>query len=114
VLANVLMGADLRPADVRREELGADAMMAAQANLSPGQTLKQIVQAEGQNGQVVARVQLVALPSSDVFAKLSGMETGLLLRTDTMGDLTLIEGEGGPGQTAFGVLADLVNVARKG
>jgi homoserine dehydrogenase len=114
VLANVLMEADLRPADVRREGLGADAMKAAQDALLPGQTLKQMVEVEEQgDGQVVARVRLATLPSSDVFASLSGMETGLLLRTDTMGDLTLIEGEGGPGQTAFGVLADLVNVARK-
>jgi hypothetical protein len=40
------------------------------------------------------------------------METGLRLHTDTMGDLTLVEGEGGPGQTAFGVLADLINIVR--
>jgi homoserine dehydrogenase len=113
VLANVLMNADLRPADIQREGLGAEAMKAAQAMLQPGQTLKQLAETEEQNGQVVARVRLAALPSSDVFAQLSGMETGLLLRTDTMGDLTLIEGEGGPGQTAFGVLADLVSVARK-
>ena len=39
------------------------------------------------------------------------MEAGLTLRTDTMGDLTIIEGEGGPGQTAHGVMADLVAIA---
>ena len=59
----------------------------------------------------------VALPESDLLAHLSGMEAALLLHTDTMQDLTLIEGEGGPGQTAFGVVADLVTIAgdvRKG
>jgi hypothetical protein len=30
-----------------------------------------------------------------------------------MGELTLIEGEGGPGQTALGVLADLVAIAHE-
>jgi homoserine dehydrogenase len=113
VLANVLMGADLQPADVRRDGLGAEAMRAAQARLQPGQTLKQMVEAEEQGGEVAARVYLAPLPSTDVFAHLSGMETGLRLRTDTMGELTLIEGEGGPGQTAFGVVADLVNIARR-
>jgi homoserine dehydrogenase len=111
-LANVLMGADLRPSDVQREGLGAEAMRAAQARLQPGQTLKQMVEATEEQGRVVARVWLEALPASAVFAHLTGMETGLLLHTDTMGDLTLIEGEGGPGQTALGVLADLLNVAR--
>jgi homoserine dehydrogenase len=112
VLANVLMGADLRPQDVRREGLGAEAMRRAHAALLPGQTLKQVAEAERDRDAVVARVRLLALPPADTLAHLSGMEAALQLRTDTMGDLTLIEGEGGPGQTAFGVLADLIAVGR--
>jgi homoserine dehydrogenase len=112
VLANVLMDADLRPADVRREELGAAAMRAAQAALAPGETLKQVVEAERLGEPVIARVRLAALPPSDFFAHLSGMETAVTLHTDTMQDLTLVEGDGGPGQTAFGVMADLINIAR--
>jgi homoserine dehydrogenase len=112
VLTNVLMGADLRPEGVLREGLGAEAMRQAQAALAPGQTLKQVVEAEraGADG-VVARVRLAALAPDDVFAHLSGMETAITLHTDTMQDLTLVEGEGGPGQTAFGVLADLITIA---
>ena len=45
VLANVLMDADLRPTDVRREGLGAEAMRQAHAERQPGQTLKQVVEA---------------------------------------------------------------------
>jgi homoserine dehydrogenase len=113
VLANVLMGADLRPGDVQREGLGADAMRERHAALLPGQSLKQVVDAEQTaNGSVQARVRLEALPPDDPFAHLSGNETALLLHTDTMQDLTLIEGQGDPGQTAFGVVADLVNIAR--
>lgn len=113
VLANVLMGADLRPQDVRREGLGAEAMRAAQAALPTGHTLKQVVEATREaDGAVVARVRLVTLPPDDFFAHLSGMETAVTLHTDTMRDLTIVEGEGDPGQTAFGVLADLVNIAR--
>jgi homoserine dehydrogenase len=111
VLANVLMGADLRPADVRREGLGAEAMRRAQAELAPGWTLKQVVEVTRESGEIAARVSTVALPEDDILGRLSGMETGLQLRTDTMGELTLIEGEGGPGQTALGVLADLVAIA---
>lgn len=117
VLANVLMDADLRPTDVRREGLGAEAMQRAEAERQPGQTLKQVVEASRDGEAVSARVRLMALPESDLLAHLSGMEAALLLHTDTMQDLTLIEGEGGPGQTAFGVVADLVTIAgnvRKG
>src|SRR5262249_25310366 len=113
VLANGLMGADLQPQDVRREGLGDEAMRRAQAALAPGLTLKQVAEVRREHGAVVARVQLLALPPSDALAQLAGMEAGLQLRTDTLGELTLIEGEGGPGQTAFGVLADLIAVARR-
>ena len=113
ILANVLMGGDIRPGDVARDGLGAEAMRAAQAALLPGQTLKQVAEAERVGDSVVARVRLEALPPGDALAHLSGMEAGLTLHTDTMGDLTIIEGEGGPTQTAHGVMADLVAVARQ-
>jgi homoserine dehydrogenase len=111
VLANVLMDADLRPADVRRDVLGAEAMRQAQSALLPGQTLKQMAVLTQADGMVGATVVLAALGPDDLLAHLSGMEAGLVLSTDTMGDLTIIEGEGGPGQTAHGVMADLVAVA---
>jgi homoserine dehydrogenase len=113
VLANVLMGADLRPAEVRREGLGAEAMRRTQADLAPGRKLKQMVEVTRDGESIAARVSIVALPEDDILGRLSGMETGLQLRTDTMGELTLIEGEGGPGQTALGVLADLVAIAHE-
>jgi homoserine dehydrogenase len=112
VLANVLMDAELLPAQVERDGLGAEAMRAAQAALPPGQRLKQVVDIQREGTGVSARVRLVALGPDELLAHLSGMETALLLRTDTMQDLTLIEGEGGPAQTAFGLLADLVAIAR--
>lgn len=113
VLANVLLDADLRPGDIGREGLGADAMRQAQEALLPGQVLKQVAGAERDGERVSARVRLEALGPNDILAHLSGMEAGLTLRTDTMGDLTIIEGEGGPGQTAHGVMADLVAIAAR-
>ena len=112
VVANVLMGADLRPGDVARDGLGAEAMRQAHAALLPGHALKQLAVVERDGDTVRARVELAALPLSNVFATLVPGETALLLHTDTMRDLTLIEGDGGPGQTAFGIVADLVNIAR--
>lgn len=113
VLANVLMGAELRPNAVNRDGLGAETMRAAHAALAPGETLKQVAQAQrGADGQVTAAVTLAALPASDPIAHLAPGETALRLVTDTMGELTLIEGAGGPEQTAFGVLADVITIAR--
>jgi len=121
VLANVLLGAQLRPGDVHRTGLGAEAMRAAQAALPAGHALKQLVEARrgaeraeraAGDGGVTARVRLAVLPPEHVFAHLGAGETVVRLHTDTMGDLTIIEGDGDPRQTAFGIVADLVNIAR--
>jgi homoserine dehydrogenase len=115
ILANVLMGASLRPADIERSGVSRDAMEAKHDVLLSGQTLKQVVECwrSEEGGSVRASVRLEALPEADLLGHLSGMEAGLILHTDTMQDLTIIEGEGGPGQTAFGVLSDLVTIAHE-
>lgn len=112
VLANALMGADLRPQDVHRIGLGAEAMRQANAARQPDQTLKQVVEGRRAGAEVIAEVKLLALPPTDTLAHLTGMETAVRLVTDTMQELTLIEGEGDPTQTAMGVLSDIVNIAR--
>ncbi len=112
VIANALMGADIRPADVRRVGLGAEGMRQANAALKPGESLKQVAEGRREGQAVIARVSLQSLPPGDTLGSLSGMETGVRLLTDTMRELTLIEGEGDPTQTAMGILSDIVNIAR--
>jgi homoserine dehydrogenase len=113
IVANVLMEANLRPADVRRIGLGSEAMRREHLALPPGRTLKQVVDCVRDGDTVRVEVRLEALPSSDVLAHLAGMEAALMLHTDTMQDLVIIEGEGGPGQTAFGVIADIVTISTR-
>ena len=112
VLANVLMGADLRPQEILREGLGAQAMRDAVAQRG-GRAVKQVAAAWREGGRVRAAVRLEALGEGELFSQLRGMEAALRLHTDTMRDLALVEGEGGPEQTALGVLADLVQIARR-
>jgi homoserine dehydrogenase len=113
IVANVLMDAHLRPADVKRIGLGSEAMRREHLALPPGRILKQVVDGVRDGDSVLVEVRLEALPSSDVLAHLAGMEAALVLHTDTMQDLVIIEGEGGPGQTAFGVLADLIAISTR-
>jgi homoserine dehydrogenase len=111
-LANALMGAELRPAEVQREGLGREAMVAAIASRAQGARIKQIVEVRRASDRIDARVRLESFAAGSLFGALSGMEAALKLRTDTLGELTLVEGEGGPAQTALGVMADLVAIAR--
>jgi len=112
VLANVLLGADIRPADVDRTGIrgltGAD-LLAARAR---GRRVKLVCQARRGDEGVVARVAPQEVPLDDPLASLSGTSSMVALQTDTLKELSLIEFEPEPAQTAYGLLADLVNLAR--
>ena len=47
-------------------------------------------------------------------ATLTGTSNMLILSTDTMGDLAIGEYDGGTTQTAYGVLADILQIAGSG
>ncbi len=114
IVANVLMGADIRPQDVVRES-SADHMREMTANLPPGSVVKQVatIARDANNPKgVFARVSLAILAPDDSLAGIGQGKAAIQFQTDTMGDLTVIEGPGTPRQTAFGVLADLVTIAR--
>ncbi|MBA3825979.1 MAG: homoserine dehydrogenase [Ktedonobacterales bacterium] len=110
IIANVLMGADIRPQDVVRESSAAH-MQTLTANLSAGSVAKQVATITRTAEGVEARVVLHVLTADDSLAGIGQGKAAIQFTTDTMGDLTIIEGPGTPRQTAFGVLADLITIA---
>ncbi|MGD9100701.1 MAG: homoserine dehydrogenase, partial [Anaerolineae bacterium] len=74
--------------------------------------IKLVCWAERQGEAVVARVAPEEVPLDDPLASLSGTSSMVALKTDTLKELSLIEFEPEPYQTAYGVLADLINLAR--
>jgi len=112
VLATVLMEAGVTPAQVERREVGAEAMRRLQAALPPGHVLRQVAEGRRAGASAHCTVQLETLPASHLFAQIRGTHSILTLHTDTMNDVTIIEGESGPRQTAFGLLSDLIAVVR--
>jgi homoserine dehydrogenase len=112
VLANVLLGADIRPLDVDRTGIRHLTQRGLQTARSRGLRVKLVCRAERQDETVVAQVAPEEVPIDDPLASLSGTSSMLTLRTDTLKGLSLIEFEPEPAQTAFGVLADLINLAR--
>ncbi|HYV45524.1 MAG TPA: homoserine dehydrogenase [Myxococcaceae bacterium] len=112
VLANALMDGHLRPQDVRRQGCGPEALREMVAGVPPGTHVRQLVEIDRTPaGSVSASVRVTSLKPGSVLASLRGMETAITLSTDTMQELTIVEGEGGPGQTAFGLITDLLEVA---
>jgi len=112
VLANVHMGADLRPADVERTGIGGVTIAQAQAALKEGRRIKLLGEAWRDGDAVRARVAPVALSLDSPLAHVMRTSSAVTFEADTLTELTIIEGDSTPDTTAFGVLADIVNIAR--
>lgn len=109
-LANVLMNADKTPRDVdrtgirdiKREDL-ADA-------LSQGKKIKLIARAVREDDSVRLSVKPEIVEADSIFWSVDGTSSGLTIKTDLMGDITVLEGNPLVTQTAYGVLSDLLLV----
>jgi homoserine dehydrogenase len=108
-LANALMGADLRPADVERVSVRGISAEAVEAAAGEGKRWRLVARAERAGRKVTARVAPEELPLGDLLVS-DGADGVLVLETDLMGEVGLWEGAGGVDQTAYAVLSDLLEV----
>ncbi|HEX6739685.1 MAG TPA: homoserine dehydrogenase [Vicinamibacteria bacterium] len=113
VLANALMGAEVRPPQVRRRGITGVTGAQAQAALRAGERLRLIVRASRASangrgrGGVTVSVAPERVPVGD-FLVSSGSDGALVLSTDLMGEVGIWEGAGGVDQTAYALLSDLL------
>jgi homoserine dehydrogenase len=113
ILANAMMGAQLTPQRVEREPLSASAAPRIHAARPLGRRLKIVASAENTSGALRARVRLVELPETDLLAQLDGQQNAIVLQTDALGEVAIVQRGSGLTQTAYGLVADLVSVARQ-
>lgn len=111
-LANVLLGAAMTPHDVDREGIRGVTTARVRDALDAGGRLRLVASAAREGGGVSARVRLERLAADDLLARLDGMQNALVVRTDVLGDVAIAELTAGLEQTAYGLLTDLVSVAR--
>jgi homoserine dehydrogenase len=112
VLANVHMGADLRPADVDRTGIADVTIAQAQAAKSEGKRIKLLCEAWREGEAVKVRVAPTAISLDNPLAHVMRTSSAVTIESDTLTELTIIEGDSTPDTTAFGILADIVNIAR--
>ncbi len=111
-IANVLMDADLRLADVDVvgiRDLDPDDVRDAAAAGTP---IRLVAVVERVDGTVRGRVAPGRLARDDPFAGLGAMALGLHFEGDLMPGLTVVGHDLTPRQTAYGVLADVISVLR--
>jgi homoserine dehydrogenase len=112
-LANVLMDARLTPHAIQRTGIGPAIAAPAKAALARGRRLKLVASAERRAGTVAGRVEPIELPAGDVLAGLDGPANALVLKTDLLGEVTIVQGAGDLTQTAYALVSDLVAVRRR-
>jgi homoserine dehydrogenase len=104
-LANVLMGAHITPKDVERHGIGPATGRLAREARAAGRRLKLVARAE-RHGRGSRRVAPEALPGDDLLAGLEGQQNALILTTDLLEEIAIVQRSGSLTQTAYALLSD--------
>jgi homoserine dehydrogenase len=111
-LANVLLGATVTPKMVERQGITPETGRLAREARAAGRRLKLVARAERVGRRITARVAPEALPGDDLLAGLDEQQNALILKTDLLEEIAIVQRSGGLTQTAYGLLSDLIRIAR--
>jgi homoserine dehydrogenase len=111
-LANVLMDARTTPQAVSTRGITRLTPERMAELARAGKTVRLISRARRGADGIRLRVRAEVLDKTDVLAAVEGTSNLLLLHTDLMGTIGVVSISPGVEQTAYGVFADLVDVAR--
>jgi homoserine dehydrogenase len=113
-LANVLLDAQITPHDVTRTGIDHRTGDAARAALTHGRRLKLVASASRhETGRMTYVVEPKELPATHLLASLEGNANALILETDLLDRMAICQMAGSLTQTAYGLLADIVAIARE-
>ena len=112
ILSNVLMGGDLRVADVVREGITKITLEDIERAKAEGKRWKLIGQTKKENGTIQAKVSPEMLPLSDPLASVGGATNALTFDTDLLGRVTIVGPGAGKRETGYSLLTDLLDINR--
>ena len=110
-LANVLLGANITPRHVERHGINTDTGLQARNAHDAGRRLKLVARAERDGPRVRARVSPEELPGDDLLAGVEGQQNALILQTDLLEEIAIVQRGGSLTQTAYALLSDLISIA---
>jgi len=111
-LANVLMDAGVTPLDVDRKGIAQLTPGKLAGLKARGKTVVLMSRGKRTPEGVKLKVRAEVLDETDTFATIQGSSNLLLLHTDLMGTLGMLEVQPGIEQVAYGLLADVADIAR--
>ena len=109
-LANVLMSADARPADVDREGIRNISVESMQSAARSGMTVRLIARGQRSGDRVKLTVAPERVPVDSILGSVRGTSNVLVLETDLMGEIAIVETDPGIKQTAYALLADMTRI----
>ena len=112
-LANVLMGARLTPVAVDRVGITGVRRADVAAARGRGRRLRLVATGWLEDGLARGRVALEEIADDDPLAGLGALDNAVVLQTDLLGELAIVERGGGLTQTAYAVVTDLAALARR-
>jgi homoserine dehydrogenase len=111
-LAAVLMESSLLPDQVDRQGIRDLSEHSVRGARAEGRPIKLVCTAEKVGDRVTGRVRPEGVPLSDPLAMVAGTSSIIQFETDVLPGLTLIEHDPGPETTAYGLLADFLQIVR--
>ena len=111
-LVTVLMGAPLKPDQVDRTGIRAISPGLIAEARQAGERWKLVCSARRTPGGVVGRVAPERIPAGSPLYSVNGTSSFVQFELDVLPGLGILEGNPGPETTAYGLLADMINVIR--
>jgi homoserine dehydrogenase len=110
VLIQAMMGGRVKPKDIERSGISDETGRIVRAAVRRDRRLRLVARAYRQGGRVVGKVELQELEIFDPLAAIRGLSNILILNTDTMRELAIIENNPSVDQTAFALFSDLISL----
>ncbi|MCD6576394.1 MAG: homoserine dehydrogenase [Anaerolineaceae bacterium] len=111
-LTTVLMGIPLKPQDVDRKGIRDLTPQLIKKAIKEGKRWKLVCTVEKFGGKVNAKVApQVVSPSSPLFS-VNGTSSFIIFKTDVLPGLGILESNPSPKTTAYGLLADILNIIK--
>jgi homoserine dehydrogenase len=111
-LTTVVMGIPLKPQQVERQGIrGITPQMTEEAR-QVGERWKLVCRARLENGNVIASVQPQRVKPDSPLYSINGTSSYVQFELDVLPGLGIVESDPGPETTAYGLLADWLNIIR--
>ena len=112
-LSTVLMDFPLTPQQITKEGIRDLSQTEVQQAIKDGSRYKLVCRAERKKEKVLTSIRPEIVTSQSPLFAVNGTSSFILFKTDILPGLGILESNPGPGTTAYGLLADILDILKK-